>query len=694
MNAGSQKTSGFSINRLRTLILIILGIGVSIYTGVILTTLHSLTDQFGPQVRADLEWRVARGAQELSRAADLGLAMGDAEIVKQAFGIYAESKDVQAIVATNNEGKVIAQHGTPPESPAALVTGKAGELRSTPGYLVSWADANIEGAPVGKVAVVVSTQRHTDAIALLSRAQTTALLGGLAGLLLGFAVVTFFTRAVAQRDAQLSDYASNLERKVDERTRELDDRNRGMRLVLDNVVQGFITVSVSGDMAPERSAIVDAWFDPPAGPCKFSEYLRATAPDYATWFDMGLEQLRDDMLPAELVLDQLPRRFCARERTFDVTYTPILEGARVERLLVILNDVTAQLARERSEREQKELVSLFQRISVDRSGVEEFLTEAAGLVASIRQEADPKVQQRLVHTLKGNCAIYGLESYAELAHVIESDLVEHGEGLSELQRESLVTVWKQAMHRVGHLLGNARRDAIEIDRAELDALLDRVKAGTPSSELLATFKEWTREPVERRLERLARQAVGVARRLSKPEPHIEIVGHGIRLGSDALAPYWTAMVHVVRNAVDHGIEAPEARVAAGKPERATLTFAAARVQGQLVVSVSDDGAGIQWEKIRSKARSRGLPAENQADLVDALFADGVSSRDQASDTSGRGVGMSALRQVVLDLGGSVEVESQLGKGSTFRFSFDERTAVTRAANTQHKPLNSLMPRFG
>jgi hypothetical protein len=73
-----------------------------------------------------------------------------------------------------------------------------------------------------------------------------------------------FTRAVALRDAQLSDYAANLERKADERTRELDERNRGMRLVLDNVAQGFITIASDGVMAAERSAVVDRWFGTPS----------------------------------------------------------------------------------------------------------------------------------------------------------------------------------------------------------------------------------------------------------------------------------------------------------------------------------------------------------------------------------------------------------------------------------------------
>jgi len=692
MTRQTAQTS-FSISKLRNLILVCLVLGVAGYTAVMFSLAQKLAERFGPQVRDDLEWRVQRGAHELARASELGLAVRDGQLVSSSFGVYAKSEDVQAIVAVDASGDQIALHGKSPEGAAQLFQGDPGTLREGKGYLVSWANAEIEGTPIGKVAVVVSTRRLGDALALLDRSSNTALAGGLAALLLGALVVTFFTRAVAQRDAQLSDYAANLERKVDERTRELDERNRGMRLVLDNVVQGFFTVSVDGVMAMERSAIVDRWFGTPEPGQAFSRYLARTAPDYGTWFDMGLEQLRDDMLPAELILDQLPRRFASDDRTFDVSYTPIANGDKIDRLLVIVSDVTETLARERAEREQKELVALFQRISIDRTGVEEFLTEAAGLVGAIRTETDAVVQQRLVHTLKGNCAIYGLESYAELAHAVESDLVEHQAGLNDEQRSSLVSVWKEAMRRVGKLLGSARRDVIEIDRSELEAMSARAKSGVPGPELVSALAEWSREPVERRLERLARQTSSVARRLGKPEPRVEIQGNGVRLDPDGWSSYWSAMVHVVRNAVDHGIEDADLRTLQGKPEAGFVELAARRQDGKLFVTIRDDGAGIRWDRVKQKAQNAGLPSATHEDLVEALFADGLSTRDQASDVSGRGVGLAALRHVVRDLGGTIQVQSSPGKGTTFEFSFEERRVVVLAANAPRAPMASLMPNF-
>lgn len=688
MNA--SKSAGLSIPQLRNVIIACLVIGVAGYTAVMFMLSERIASRFGPQVRTDLEWRVQRGAQELAHSADVGLVLGDEKVVRQAFGVYAKSADVQAIVAVDGSDKIVAQHGSVPEPVGTLFSGQGGGIRATDAYLVSWAPAEIEGAPVGKVAVVVSTKRLTDARALLDQSSNTTLLGGAAALLLGVLVVVFFTRAVAQRDAQLSDYAANLERKVDERTRELDERNQGMRLVLDNVDQGFVTVNVAdGMLASERSAAFDEWFGAAPPGITLSAHLKKVAPTYSEWFDMGLSQLRDGFMPAALLLDQMPKRFTAGGRTYDVVYSPIGESESPNRLLVITSDVTEKLARERAETEQKELVAFFQRVSVDRTGVEEFVTEAAHLVGALRTEQDPVVQKRLVHTLKGNTAIYALASISELAHQVESDLADTGQPLSDEQRDALVGAWKQAVQRVGWLLASARRDTVEVERSELDALLLQLKQGAPANDINDTLHDWLREPAHRRLERLGRQACALARRLNKPEPQIVIDAHGVRLDVGPWSMFWSSMVHIIRNAIDHGLESPQQRALVGKREAGTLWLTAERKAGQIWISVRDDGGGIDWERIRAKAIAAKLPAATEKDLVEALFTDGVSTRENVTDTSGRGVGLSAIKQAVRDLGGRIDVESTVGRGTAFHFVFEERVAA--AAKVPRTVQSSLMP---
>jgi two-component system chemotaxis sensor kinase CheA len=170
-------------------------------------------------------------------------------------------------------------------------------------------------------------------------------------------------------------------------------------------------------------------------------------------------------------------------------------------------------------------------------------------------------------------------------------------------------------------------------------------------------------------------ARALSQRLGRGDPEVVLEDDGVRVPHERFAGFWGAAAHVVRNAVDHGFEDPSARREAGKPPRPRLTLGCRRRGDTLEVTIGDDGAGVHWDALAAKARAQGLPAQTRAELVAALFADGVSSRDQATETSGRGVGMSAVKQAVEALGGSITVDSERGVGTTFRFALPVTDAV-------------------
>lgn len=687
--------SRVSVRQLRAVILLSLLAGVVVFTGIIISLVDGLSDRFGPQVRADLEWRALRGANELASAADLGIALADHAMVMDAFAPHITSSDILEMVAINAEGQIIAQHGShPPIAP--IFAARPGAIVAGPGYVASWQPVQIEGGPVGKVAVVVTTARLTDTRAMLSKVRSTTLVAGVIALLCGVALILFFTRAVVSRDAQLHQYAATLERRVEERTHELDERNRGLRLVLDNVAQGFITIDREGVMSAERSAVVDAWLGPPPEPPArptLQEQVREAAPDFAAWFELTLQMLRDELLPVEVCLGQLPRRLEVKGRTFDVATSPIWSAAgadgaapRLTRVLVILNDVSAQLARERSEREQRELLAVFQRIVADRTSCEEFLAETSAILDGLRLPGEAAAEQRALHTLKGNCGMFGFETFAELCHEVEDELAgREAAPLSEAQRRQVLGGGEQVLRTMTSLLGGQVRDVIEIERPELVAALELARHGASPEELAALITTWSYEPVAHRFERMGQQARSLARRLGKGDVHVTISDGGIRLDPVQWAPLWSSMVHLIRNAVDHGLETPSERAAQGKGAP-HLTFTAARTDAQLILSVADDGRGIDWPGLRAAARARGVepppelparsgaseppePSEPPEALVALLFEDGVSTRKEATQTSGRGVGLSALRAAVEALGGRIEVESERGEGTRFELQF-------------------------
>ncbi|MEO8554727.1 MAG: hypothetical protein ABI678_32340, partial [Kofleriaceae bacterium] len=562
--------------------------GLTLFTAVMFTLVQRMSERFGPQVEADLAWRAERGAQELAKTADVGLAVGDANMIKEAFGPYARTSDVEAIVAVDATNHVVAQHGSFADTSLVLALRPRGVFKG-PGYLASWAPAEIEGATVGKVVIAVSTMRLTDAQTALHEVSRATLVAGVIGLLLGCLLILFFTRAVAVRDQQLNDYAANLERKVEERTRELDERNRGMRLVLDNVAQGFLTIDAKGVLAAERSAVVERWFGAIAPETTFGAVVRGFDPTFAAWFELGLEALHDGILPQELCLDQMPRRFVAGSRTLDVSYSPILAGETIVKMLVIVSDVTAEIERERTEREQREIVELFQRITSDRAGFDEFFADASSLVEKLGVASDDVTEKRLIHTLKGNCGVYGIHSYAGLCNEIESELADAGTCLDDPQRRRLEEGWRVVVAALANLVGERKQHVIEIPDGDLAALIAKARKGVASRDLAMTLDSWTREPVAVRFERLGRQAVALGQRLGKAELDVTIDDGRILLDAERWVPLWAAMIHAVRNAVDHGIETPDERSAAGKPARAALSLSACHRDGQFSITLADDG---------------------------------------------------------------------------------------------------------
>jgi two-component system chemotaxis sensor kinase CheA len=476
---------------------------------------------------------------------------------------------------------------------------------------------------------------------------------------------------------------------VEFRTCELDERNREMRLVLDSVTQGFVMIDVGGRMASERSAIVDVWFGEPAPGATFMAFIEPHAAEFAAWFDLALGTIRDQLMPVELCITQMPTHLALPGgRTFEVGYRTIMNGDELERILVIVSDVTAELVRERSEREQRELLGMFQRITNDRTAVDEFMTEVGELLAILGAPCDIVVERRILHTLKGNCALFGLELYSELCHRIESELAESSRSVSDAQRLALVDGWRTVANWMGRLRGANRDDIVEIDTVELAHVIERAEQGISGPEIAAALSLWTLEPVARRFDRLAQHARGLARRLGKGELGVKIIDGGVRLDGARWSGFWAAAVHAVRNSIDHGIEPADERVELGKPESGLLTFIAEQAAGSIKLTIDDDGRGIDWDTIRERARSAGMPHSSHDDLVAALFADGVTTCDAVSETSGRGIGMAALQQAVLDLRGTIEVSTSRGAGTRICCRFPEvvdpkhATTRTRAANTR------------
>ena len=185
-------------------------------------------------------------------------------------------------------------------------------------------------------------------------------------------------------------------------------------------------------------------------------------------------------------------------------------------------------------------------------------------------------------------------------------------------------------------------------------------------------------PIGSVFNRFPRLVRDLERKLGK-QVRLELHGEHTELDKTVLEKIGDPLVHLVRNAIDHGLETPEKRRAAGKSDAGTLTLDAHHEGGNIIVRISDDGAGLNRAAILGKAIERGLVSPGQElsdeEVAELIFAPGFSTAAQATDLSGRGVGMDVVRRNVRDLGGSVGVKSVAGQGSTFTIALPLTLAI-------------------
>jgi HPt (histidine-containing phosphotransfer) domain-containing protein/HAMP domain-containing protein len=550
---------------------------------------------------------------------------------------------------------------------------------------------DVKGNPVAVLVAAFSLAREHSAIVRLERTALLISTGVAAGLTL--LLIAMARLVVVGRLAKLVGAAVSLgegrEIRVDEssddeigqlarafghmasaiRVREerINARNRDMRLVLDNVGQGFITLDVSGALSEERSRVVDQWFGCLDGSPKLWDYIRRHDPAFADYFEVGWSAVVDQVLPLALCLDQLPHTVHNDGRTWRLDYHPILNGDALDKTVVVITDISSTLEKERSEQRQRETMSIYRRLIADRPAFEDFYAEAAGLVTAIADapSSDLSLIKRQVHTLKGNCSLFGIESVAELCHSIESGIEDSG-ALDDADRTRLRASWAVTAASHAALVQGGAAGQILVARSDYESLLLELECHAAYPALIDSVHAWRFEHAAKRLALVAEQIERLASRLGRAKVDVICERTTLRLPPRKWSPFWSAFAHVIRNTVDHGVETADKRIAAGKPPHATVRIAITREDDLLVVRIDDDGPGLDWRTVADKAHARGLPWRTHAELEEALFSDGLSSCAESGATSGRGIGLGAVRSAVAALGGRVQLTSNPGGGTSLR----------------------------
>jgi two-component system chemotaxis sensor kinase CheA len=217
----------------------------------------------------------------------------------------------------------------------------------------------------------------------------------------------------------------------------------------------------------------------------------------------------------------------------------------------------------------------------------------------------------------------------------------------------------QSLVRHNETLGVATDPRLHRDLAQLARITGEVQRTAMAMRMV---------PIGQLFQRATRQVRDLSRKVGK-QVELATRGEDTELDKTIAEELADPLMHMVRNAIDHGIESPAAREAAGKPPQARISLAAYHQGGQIVIEVADDGRGLDSRKILAKAREKGLVDDSarlsESDTFRLILEPGFSTAEQVTDISGRGVGMDVVRTQVQKLRGRIEIRSEAGQGTTF-----------------------------
>jgi len=299
--------------------------------------------------------------------------------------------------------------------------------------------------------------------------------------------------------------------------------------------------------------------------------------------------------------------------------------------------------------------------------------------------------------IAGEAASHAQAAAAHSAHAASSDSSdEHARGDKTSHAENILRVDAEridsVLDLVGELIigksmlqqafaefaGHVPKEALRGRFSDAMAFQSRVL-----NELQRSVMKIRMVPVEQLFRRFPRMVRDVAKQCGK---EVELVMHGqdTDLDKSLLDAIGEPLTHLVRNAISHGIESSEDRARCGKPARGTIRLTSYHHGNQVIVEISDDGRGMDSQKIRDKAVQTALVTEEEADrmgeaaILDLVFKPGFSTADEITEVSGRGVGLDVVQNVLHRLKGSVEIETRAGQGTTFRMKLPLTLAIIRA----------------
>lgn len=474
----------------------------------------------------------------------------------------------------------------------------------------------------------------------------------------------------------------HLEELVEQRTLQLKSANLTLKAIIDSLGQGFLTFDHEGLCGDIYTKACEFLLEAnPAGKT-IRDILRIPS-EKDREFSMWTSTVFDEMLPFDDMKGLGPDRyFHSQNRSIFLEYFAIRdESQKIEKVVMVATDKTDEIEARKKLAEEHQFVEMVLKFVKSKKRFLEFIKTVPGTLENAKQMdlSTPEAEKeafRTLHTLEGESGAFSLHEIRMASKGPQKILQEKKDGWKSDYLEAVNLVQQkyqftldQIQEAFGPVLSE-NNDMVEVSREAVIKIGDKIKnisGGERAYRDLVALLD--HRSIQSALVHYDGLVQSVCEKLGKKAFPIKFVGADQPLEIDGLKSLFSSFVHLFRNSLDHGLESPEDRAFAGKPEQGLLTVHCEIQRAGLKLRISDDGKGIDPEVIRAKLEEkfpdRDFSNQSDEEVIQGIFLPGFSSRDAVTEFSGRGVGMDAVREEVERLGGHIRVYSVEGQSTEF-----------------------------
>ena len=494
---------------------------------------------------------------------------------------------------------------------------------------------------------------------------------------------------------QVKEFTENLQGMVDEKTKEISD-------ILNSIEQGIFTVNKDLSVNPQHSSKAEDIYEiSDFETAKLNSLLHTSdkrIEEFNQWLQLVSQPRKlkrwnkyEELCP----IHEFTKTVDGDERIIEINYRPIIEGEDLAKLMVLSRDVTEErkikAALEKTKRDQQlTLERVIGLINNDKASLATFFEgyeksindlKSLDLSSITKDQIDDLFRQ--VHTVKGNAGSFGFQEVTRVSGLAE-DFLEKAKSINEFndehkeELENAVELMTQELEGINSMkakLFSDKDDNMTVSRGQFQELLKSIQKGMIKDidDIYTRLVKLDFNPFDSFCRKYSNIVKNYQSLGEKQVADLEIKTPDALIHRDIMKKFDMAVVHLVRNSLDHGLETDDEREAIGK-DAGCVSLELSTNNGHTKLIVEDNGKGIDPAIIAEKALEKNIISEEEFNKLDdqgkvhLIFHAGFSSKDTVSELSGRGVGMDAVKSSIEEFGGTVEIDSVVGRGTKITLS--------------------------